>query len=454
MFDQKIDFKLGFTPNKKHEYVVGFQQQHGKKANPIYCVTETLNPFFSKAKYWQWSNWDKQTIYFLSKTTVANKNYLKTRLFYDNFYNLLRTFDDDTYSTQNKPSSFNSYYNDNSLVMAIEFNSWTLKNNKLNFSVQFKQDKHSEYNEKEPMRSFVDNTYTLAIEDVWNISEKIFLIPGFSVSRKDNLLAQDYKKNTNKIVDFESKKMYYAYNYQYQINSLSFSMSHKTRFATLKDRYSYRAGKSLANPFLKPEKSNNFDLIYSFELSKFNVKTSAFYSYLTDVIILVDNAVENKSQTQNFGKAQFYSFDLDINYQITQNIIIEANYSFIERKNLSNLTVLFTDVPKHNVYTALEYNFYKNLTFFANFQYSSDRYSTSYGTIAKTFWLINSRINFNFAKYFSINAEINNIFDIDYQLVEGYPMQGRNFFANIRVKLQKNLLNKDECQLDKISSIA
>lgn len=441
-FDQKIDFKIGFAPNYKHEYVVGFQKQNGKKGNPVYCGNDSLNSFFSKARYWQWPNWDKQTVYFLSKTYISDKNYIKTRIFYDNFFSLVKSFDDNTYSSQTKPTSFNSFYKDNSLGFALEFVNWAMKNNKLKATIQFKQDKHSEYNNEEPARNFTDNIYTIAFEDLWQVVEKFSIITGLSVSRKDNLLAQDFNKNTNEIIDFETSKKDFAYNYQtaffYEFNSqniISLSVSHKTRFATLKDRYSYRLGKSVPNPFLKPEKANNFDFNYNFYSSKIHFGGSIFYSKLFDVIVLLDNAIDNKSQSQNIGEAKFYGFDADFKYYITHNFSFEANYSFIERKNITNTAIYFTDVPKHSVYGIFSYSFLKNFIIFSEIEYNSDRYSTSYGTIAKSFWIMNAGININFFKYIYINAGLNNIFDKNYELVEGYPMQGRNFFVCLRVKI-------------------
>jgi hypothetical protein len=77
------------------------------------------------------------------------------------------SFDDDTYSTQNMRSSFNSFYDDYTLGGNLEFASgWNAENN-LRASFHAKNDNHSEYDEGEPVRHFADNTFSLGIENVY-----------------------------------------------------------------------------------------------------------------------------------------------------------------------------------------------------------------------------------------------------------------------------------------------
>nr|WP_229254916.1 TonB-dependent receptor [Dyadobacter sp. CECT 9623] len=62
---------------------------------------------------------------------------------------------------------------------------------------------------------------------------------------------------------------------------------------------------------------------------------------------------------------------------------------------------------------------------------ASDRYSTSYGTEAKAFTLVNAKASVKLYKFLSAEAGLNNIFDVNYSLVEGFPEAGRNFFVNL-----------------------
>ena len=67
-----------------------------------------------------------------------------------------------------------------------------------------------------------------------------------------------------------------------------------------------------------------------------------------------------------------------------------------------------------------------------NAEYNSLRYSTSYGTKAPEFTVFNTMIAGQVWKYISVEAGVNNIFDKNYMLTEGYPEEGMNFFMTLR----------------------
>jgi iron complex outermembrane receptor protein len=117
--DIKGSLKFGYTPNATDEYSINYQYSHGSKGNPVYLGTDKN----TKVRYWQWPYWDKQSLYYISRTKIGEKSDLKARAYYDQFKNELSSFDNNTYSTQNKPSSYNSLYNDYTLGGNLEFGS-------------------------------------------------------------------------------------------------------------------------------------------------------------------------------------------------------------------------------------------------------------------------------------------------------------------------------------------
>nr|WP_254796590.1 TonB-dependent receptor [Flavobacterium johnsoniae] len=68
----------------------------------------------------------------------------------------------------------------------------------------------------------------------------------------------------------------------------------------------------------------------------------------------------------------------------------------------------------------------------ANSEFNSSRFSTSYGARVPDYTLLNFYGSGKISKNLSIDAGINNIFDKNYSLVEGYPEEGRNFFVTLR----------------------
>ena len=112
--DKKLSLKVAYTPNEHDEYALAFSTQKGTKESPFYSGADSFE------RYWRWPIWDKDSIYFLSHTEFSTHHLtLNTKAFYDTFKNDLRAFDDATFSTQKKKSSFNSYYRDYPTVRAL-----------------------------------------------------------------------------------------------------------------------------------------------------------------------------------------------------------------------------------------------------------------------------------------------------------------------------------------------
>lgn len=438
--DEKANVKIGFQPNKTDEYSLNFIYQHGEKGNPLYLGTDPT----IKVRFWQWPKWDKQSVYFISKTQVAQKTYVSTRLFLDKFINQLNAYDDATYTTQTKKYAFTSYYNDYTYGGSIEAQTDLIKNNTLKIAGIFKNDVHRENNEGEPVLHFSDNNFSFGIEDIYTAFGKLELIPGISYNIRKSLIAENYDSKHDTITPFTpnestamNEQIAIIYNFSNNFN-LIFTTAHKTRFATMKDRYSYKLGIAIPNPYLKPEEAMNYDFSSSIELfDKISIEPSIFYSNLDNTIQSVDNVEPGISQMQNTGKAEFLGADITLNYQILSNLMFAANYSYIKRNNLSNPEILFTDVPKHKVFSYIDFQPVKAIDFIVSGEYDSQRYSTSYGNVAPEFFVFNSQISFSFAKYFQILAGINNLLDKNYCLAEGYPAEGRNFYASLIFKFNK-----------------
>ncbi|MBF4471804.1 TonB-dependent receptor plug domain-containing protein [Flavobacterium sp. HJJ] len=438
--DKKASVKIGWTPSKNSEYALGYINQQGEKGNPVYAGSDVKNSLLAKPRYWQWPTWDKESVYFISNTHLDDKNSFKTRLYYDKFKNLLISYDDATYTAITKPYAFKSYYDDYTYGGNVEYETRFIPKNDLKFAVQFKEDVHREHNVGEPVRRFEDQTITIGLEDIYKVTDNFTVIPGVSYNSRENKQAQDYNSTTKVISDYSDAGKSDAINAQiglfYQLTEaqkLGATVSQKTRFATIKDRYSYGMGTAIPNPDLKPETALNYELNYNVQFfDKINFQTALFYSSLTDAILSVSNVQPGKSQMQNFGEAEYKGIEAQLSYMPIQTLNISANYTYLERKNITDSTIHFTNVPNTKVIGTVEYSPLKLLKLIANTEFNSSRYSTSYGTTVPDYTLLNGFVSSKFSKYLSVDAGVNNVFDKNYSLVEGYPEEGRNFFVTLR----------------------
>lgn len=436
--DTKYNIRIGFTPTKRQEYVLNYTNQQGEKGTPVYAGKDKKNALYSKPRYWQWPYWNKVSVYFLSNTSIDSNSYVKIRLYYDVFKNQLNSYDDASYSKISKPYAFQSIYNDDSYGGSAEYGKKILPKNVLKTAVHYKHDRHREYNTGEPQRTMGDNNMSFGLEDVYKPSPRLQIIPGVSYNIRNSSSAEGYNNITKEVFDFASNNNT-AWNMQLgtvyafkERRVLRASVASKTRFATMKDRYSYKLGTAIPNPELNAERSTNYELTYS-DLFFYKLKTegSIFYSKLGNSIQNVNNAQPGKSQMQNTGTAEFSGVEVSIEYEVHRNIQYGINYTYIERKNISKPEVKYTDVPKHKIFTYLQYSPMKGSYVVGSVEYNSKRYSTSYGSSTPGFALLNVKASVKVLKYFAIEGGVNNILDKKYSLTEGYPEQGRNYFVTL-----------------------
>ncbi|MCC6838660.1 MAG: TonB-dependent receptor [Flavobacteriales bacterium] len=438
--DGKLSLKFGWTPNAKHEYVVGYINQRGEKGNPTYAGEDMRNSQITKPRYWQWPHWDKETIYFLSSTALTAQSHLRAKLYYDAFTNEIKAFDNATYTTQNKPSSFTSYYDDYTYGGGLEYGTTRIPKNTVRLALQYKTDVHREHDLGMPVRTFNDNTITVGVEDSWRLTDKFQLVPGIGYSVRNNTRADDFIAGTETIQPYPDAGASEAWNGQLGLfylpkdgHKLGLSASHRTRFATIKDRYSYRMGTAIPNPGLSPETADNLELSYTGRAAKrLFVQGALFYSSITDVIMSISEVQPGKAQMRNAGRAEYAGVEAGLTYDLRKNLSATANYTYIERRNLEDPVLRFTDVPDTKVIGTLTYKPVERLRLIASAEHNSSRYSTSYGTKADAFTLLNAFISGKVWKYASVDLGVNNLFDTNYCLVEGYPEEGRNFILTLR----------------------
>lgn len=430
----QLSLRVGFTPAEGHEYAFSYVKHDGEKGIPPYLGTN------GSARYWQFPIYDKESFYFLSDSKFGQSLHLKTRLYYDKFDNTLESYDDNTYSTQTKGYAFTSIYDDYTLG-AIGTLSCLMEKNTLSFDVQYKYDDHKEHNVGDPVQQMTDQSLAVSLVDNYYL-DRFSFHGGVSMNHEKGLSAEyldendelaEYPKNDNTVLNGEFNVLYGLT----EASEIRGGLSYKTRFPTMKDRYSQSFGKSWANPELKAENALNYTLDYSgkFAGDQLSFDAGVYYSKLKDAILAVygvDPEDARIYQLQNTGEAEYYGFDVAMAYRIIESLVLDANYAFVEKNNLTQPGVKFTSVPKHAFRSALTWSFKDDSYLNLNVESYSDRYSTSDGIKVNGFTLLNVKGACGiYKKLVYIEAGMNNILDKDYQVSEGYPLMGRNAFVSL-----------------------
>ncbi len=438
--DIKFSIKAGYTPDDGDEHTLNYVIAHGEKGNPVYLGDDRN----TRLRYWKWPNWDKQSIYYISRTSFGTRYVLKARAYFDNFSNILSSFDDETYSSQAGRSSFNSYYYDNTFGSIVEFSSDLSGANNLLLSAQIKNDYHRERTNSDPYSRFSDNTLSIGIDDVHKAGDGLKIISGLSFNSRKSLNASSYNDEVKSFDNFpgdRSNSMNAQAAGEIVLSDkadINLSLAYKNRFATMKERFSYRLGTGIPNPFLRPENALKLDISSSIRIiDGLFIEPELFMSRLFNTIQLVSNVQDDLSQMQNTGNSRFGGFNLNTEYKPASFLKFDLAYSYIRMKNLSNPEIIFTSVPKNKLFLSAEAILMNKLSINVFSDYNSGSYSASDGSrFSPGFFLLNLSMRFRISETFSTETGINNILDRQYSIEEGYPEPGRNFFLSVNFDMK------------------
>jgi iron complex outermembrane recepter protein len=299
---------------------------------------------------------------------------------------------------------------------------------------------------EEQVRSFRDLTLSGGLEDLISVGERLELELGAGIDARINLQADNYDLQADSIFPFPEHRDV-ALNLRAGLlyragakSNFSANLSRKNRFPTIKDRYSYRLGRSVPNPDLQAESSWNASMGYSYASSTFRLKPVIFFSHLENTMQAIYGIDPDNSavyQFRNTGRAIFYGLEAELAWNPVENLESGICYTLTEQKNLTAPEIRFTDVPGHKLDATVIYMPLSRLRFGWNGTYNSSRISTTDG-IYRTgpFFITGISLNYLVFKGLSFEGSVRNLLDAAYSYMEGYPSPGRQYFMGLRYRFR------------------
>ena len=453
--DLTYHVKAGYTPNDSDEYSISYIKETSAKDAP-FAVSDPL----STQRDWTWPYWDISSLYFLSDTSLGGSTCLKTRAYYNTFTNGLFSYDDASFTTQTKPKSFNSYYDDYAYGGNIELGTCFGGDDDLKGAFFYRRDSHDEWETiyvphfTEPHQYTVEDTYSLAAENTFHATRQLSLVAGTSYDWRHLFKAQDYIDPTTTVpgqfvnypladgsaLNGQGAAIWKASD----TSSYYFNVSDRTRFPTIMERFSTRFGTAASNPDLKAERAANFELGTKQNIADWYVAGSIFYSDVSNAIesvILPPPAPSGTTQSQNVGHGAYYGAEAETQGRLTDNLTMGANYTYQVRHidlppNVAPLQL--TGDPMHKGFVWLTWDPTSDLSFTPNLSLASNRWATNTaGTLyfkTGAFALMGLSADWRFADKFDLNVGAKNLFDQNYQLMGGFPEAGRTYFMELRFR--------------------
>ncbi len=227
--------------------------------------------------------------------------------------------------------------------------------------------------------------------------------------------------------------------------SLSAHLSKSYRAPTFNDLYWPEDAFTVGNPNLKPEKGTSFEFGYAITLPFLNrtqLKINYFTNEISDQIIWAPRA-DFKWTPTNVEKSKTSGLETYIGTKFFDEILsLEFNHTYMDARDASGKVndgklLIYRPYHKLDINSSIKIII---VDFNINYQFLSQRYVDVANTAALpdlSLWNMNIGTNPELAGLkWNFRLDLNNIFNKDYRLSDGYPMPGREIRMTVGLSLQ------------------
>lgn len=446
--DWRINLKAGFTPNQTDEYSINYIEQDGAKGAP-YNIYDPI----ATQKYWDWPVWDIRSVYALSHTRIGDSAYVEGKLYYNQFINDLFSYSNAAQTLMNTPKAFQSFYDDSAFGGRILVGDDIGQADTIKASFEYREDRHVQheitFNPRfvQPDQTSVEDTYSLALENLFHVTRHVDVVGGISYDWRDLKQAQDYSGG---VINYPLKNadalnaqgaVTYAFDDGAKVYA---SISDRTRFPTLFDRFSSRFGGAISNPGLLPERAINYEIGGSAVVAPaVKVEGAVFYSDVRDMIDSAPLIYQGQpvTQSRNVGSGEYYGAEASITARLASYVDGGANYTYIRRivDNPATPGFELTGVPINKAFVYLDFQVTPRFTVTPSLDLASNRWTTNTAGTAYfqtgAYALANLGFTWRMNRQVDLLAGVRNLFDENYQLVYGYPEAGRTGYIELHLHL-------------------
>lgn len=394
--------------------------------------------YTSRPRYWRYSEWRKTTNNLMFSSGIGSSYRFKGNVFYDTYKNVLNSYDDGSFTSQDMKYAFHSTYDDHSFGANLLNDIDALNIGLTRISLSWKKDVHKEEgNFNEGFSSYEASLFSGGIEQDINISKKVSAVAaiGYDLLTPIYSNGSDLRESSSSINGFVGLS--------YKVNddiSLHINASMKNRFPTLKEFYSQTVGRDVANPDLNVEESINSELGINYKLSSgILLNGNIFYSSIDELINLVI-LEDGLRQFQNIGKAEMKGAEIGFNLNV-DNFSMNLAYTYLSAKNVSEdaQSEILEYRPEHvlSFIPNYQFNFGTELRvelFFVGGKYGVDADSRDFVEM-DNYLLANVRASHTIFENYTFYARVNNLTDIYYETEYGFPQPGREFFVGLKLGL-------------------
>ena len=191
------------------------------------------------------------------------------------------------------------------------------------------------------------------------------------------------------------------------------------------------------NGALEPETSDGWDagIEHTFAFLNTNLQLTYFYSDTEDLINYINTCAPNSfcGTYENIDRSSSDGLELGITADVLDNLSLALSGSYISAEDKSTNEQLI-GVPKRSAYANLTWRPTSRSNIYTNLILTGDRTAFG-GTQMAGYGVAELGGSFDVSEQFSIYGRVENMFDNEYQEVQGYGTSDRAYYTGVRVRL-------------------
>jgi iron complex outermembrane receptor protein len=471
--DDRYRMRIAWAPRSSDLYVVSTSSQRGRNDAPPYAGSAPACPAGNAVatapcvtpRFWRWPQWDTNSYYFNSQTGIGASSSLQLRAFYSDFANRQEMFDDVTYSTMNvNPSSGVFANDDHSMGVSGRFETHRVSRHELGASFFVKHDTHTEQTTTvartnvttvTPRQADRDRQSSFGVQDAIALTSRLKATVGFSADQLVPLEAEDLSGDRLSVVPFAIGEPVWTFNPMGAVTFAAGSAGNvfvtaakRSRFPTMKDRYSYRDGRELPNASLRPERARTWTAGYSRAIAtRTMAQVEAYRSHVTDEIENIfflsplcsgggRGGAGSCQQAVNIGSEIHAGASVRVRSSAIPRVSIDANYSYLHRDVDSASGAIAMGTPRHKAVASATMLLPLDASAIASVRHQSGIVAISDNGLplpSASFTIVDAGAAIPIRGRVNLQAGVKNVFDANYYYWEGYPEAARNVYVTLRV---------------------
>ena len=412
--------------NKEKEFSISLMANRSLNGQPGFYVEDRPSLISYRLS-------DRDSVYLqlFKKQNLSNNNNLVYSASINHFY----TYYQDRNDTPEGEGQDDTFYNDTSLNIRAEYQKLFNDKSYLIVGSDLIAERSNISIYKDVYSNPMQFTAGVFAQNRIVLSEKLLLGVGLRIDYRSIDRGDIY---SNKTFSNVSPKVNLSYK-QDIYSTWNFALSKGFRSPSLSEMFlQYATDYGLytqGNPNLIPEQLYGLDIGYDLSnLSDLSFSASTFYYVYEDMIDFVYGlpvVARNRSDISSCG------LETNINYKLNDRISINAGYTYLRVNDLNDIDPILYR-PKHKLVSSIKHTKgkisnivsmrYQSKQDYQDFLSDEREYEGS--EIRFPIEQLDALMLFNYIGSYQlldskISFKVSNIFDVDYQLIQDYPMPGR-----------------------------